>query len=225
MPAYNASPFAPPAQLLLSGENAYFFGSKSGVQPTTRIQVTSVSANATNNATIVGQILEGPVPIIGNLISITGTSSAGGAYNVTNVAISNVVVNTLTGVVTITFPLTTAQLAATSDNGVALVPIAEVAEALINGASKQFATQQVTGMNENAQTITWSTFYPSQPTTVTMQLQAALVDQDNMYNTVDTSTNAAGEERFVTLTNFNFLRLKASNVAGSSPTVIAKMTI
>jgi hypothetical protein len=225
LPAYNGSPFAPPAALLLSGENVYFFGFKVGVQPTTRMQVTSVSANGTNNATVGVKILEGPIPIVGNLISITGTTSAAGAYNVTNVALTNVVIDATSGIGTVTFNLTTAQLAVTADFGTALVPIAEVAEALVNGASKQFATQQVTGSNENAATVTWSTLYPSQPGSVTMQLQAAMVDLDAQYNTVDTSTNVAGEERFVTLTNFSFLRVKASNVTGTAPTVIVKMTI
>jgi len=209
---------------MLSGENAYCFGSRAGTQPTTRMQVTTVSANGTNNATVGVKILEGPIPDVGDLISIIGTSSASGAYNVTNVAISGVAIDATSGIGTVTFPLTTALLATTADVGTALVPVDEDSEALTNTASQQFATQQVTGSNENAATITWSTFYPSQPATVTMQLQAAMVDRDNQYNTVDTSTNTAGEERFVTLTNFSFLRIKASNVTGASPTVIAKLT-
>src|SRR5690349_13075978 len=130
MPLYNASPFAPPAQLLTPGGAAsYAFGSKKTGQPTTRMAVTSVSANGSNIATVGVKILEGPIPTIGSLITITGVQTAA-AYNVTNIALTNVVVDATTGVGTVTFPCTTGSQATIADSGTALVPIPEVAEAL-----------------------------------------------------------------------------------------------
>ena len=189
------------------------------------MKVTTVSANATNNATIGVQILEGPIPVAGNLITVVGTTQAAGAYNVTNVAISNVVIDATTGIGTITFPLTTAQLAVTADVGAAMVPATAVAEALTNVASQSFAIPQPPGDNSNGKTITWQTIYPNQPATVTMALQAALEDVDSKYQTLDTSTNVLGEMRFITLTDFNFVRVKASGVTGTTPKAIVTIAI
>lgn len=223
---YNASPFAAPATMLLTGVNFYAFGSKSQGKPTTRMQVTSVSANASNNATVGVKILEGPIPIIGNFITIIGTMSASGAYNVTNVAISNVVIDTTSGIGTITFALTTAQLATTADFGTALVPIAEVAEALTNNSSSlPCAVQSPTGDAANAMTVTWQTSYPSAPAGITATLQGSLNDIDNEYATLDTSTNAAGEIRNVAIDGVNFLRVRITGLSGTAPTGIIKLSV
>src|SRR5690348_9947586 len=99
MPLYNKTPFAAPAQLLLAGgPPAYAFGSKSGGQPTTRMQVTTVAANAGNIATLGVKILEGPIPVPGNLISVIGTASASGAYNVSAIPLTGVNIDATTGV-------------------------------------------------------------------------------------------------------------------------------
>src|SRR6266852_9622813 len=207
MPLYNASPFAPPPPVLLSGGSpAYAFGSKKTTQPTTRMQVTTVSANASNIATVGVKILEGPIPIAGNLISIIGTTSASGAYNVTNIAITNVVIDATTGIGTITFALTTAQLATTADIGMALVPVAEVAEALTNNSSsQQFAIIDPTGFDVNSKVLTWQTTYPSQPAGITAILQGAMQDIDGQYVTLDTSTAVGGELRQVTINEVGFV--------------------
>lgn len=222
---YNASPFAQPPGMLLTGNNFYFFGSKKTGQPNTRIAITSISANGSNIATVVGTILEGPVPIIGNLITIQGISTA--AYNVTNVALTNVVLSTNSdGTVVLTFACTTSLLAQTLASGFAIVPIAEVAEALTNNSSSvQCAVQSPTGQDNNAKTVTWQTSYPSVPGSITATLQASLVDIDSEYSTVDTSTALAGEIRNVTLDGGNFLRVRITNLTGAAPTGIIKLCI
>ncbi len=190
------------------------------------MQVTTVSANASNIATVGVKILEGPIPIAGNLISIIGTTSASGAYNVTNIAITNVVIDATTGIGTITFALTTAQLATTADIGMALVPVAEVAEALTNNSSsQQFAIIDPTGFDVNSKVLTWQTTYPSQPAGITAILQGAMQDIDGQYVTLDTSTAVGGELRQVTINEVGFVRVRITGLGGAAPTGIIKLSI
>jgi hypothetical protein len=226
VPSYNASPFAPPAALLLSGKNFYFWGKRSEGQPNTRIAITSVSTQG-NIAVVVGTILEGPVPVIGNLITITGTKSTSGAYNVTNVALTNVVTSTnLDGTVVLTFPLTSANLGQTLDPGQAIVPIAEIPDALTNNTSSvQCAVQSPTGDAANNLFVTWQTSYPSQPAGISAQLQGSLDDVDAHYFTIDTSTAVGGEVRSVAIDGINFLRVKITGLGGTAPSGIVKCSI
>jgi hypothetical protein len=227
MPLYpTTGPFAPPAQLLQSGGNpVYAFGSRVANQPTTRMQVTTVAANGSNNATVGVKILEGPIPLVGELISIIGTTSASAAYNVTNIAISGVAIDATTGVGTITFPLTTAQLATTADIGIALVPRGEVGEALTNNSSSvQFAIPDpASGADSNARNLTWSTSYPSVPGSITATLQGSSVDVDSAYQTLDTSTALGGEVRQIAINEITFVRVRITNLTGGAPKVIIRL--
>lgn len=225
MPVYNASPFAPPPQLLLSGgPPAYAFGSKKTGVPVTRMLVTSVSANGSNIATVGVKILEGPVPAIGSLVSIIGTQTAA-AYNVTNVALTNVVIDPTSGIGTITFPCTTALLATTADSGEARVPQPDVAEALTNNSSStQFAIPDPVGQDTNTRILTWQTIFPSQPAGVTVALQGAMNDVDSQYFNLDTSTNVAGEVRQVTINEVGFVRVRITGLGGTNPSGIVKLS-
>lgn len=226
MPTYNASPAAPPPLLLLTGGGpSYAFGSKKGNQPTTRMQVTSVSANGSNIATLGVKILEGPIPIIGNLVTVVGTQTAA-AYNVTNVALTNVVIDATTGIGTITFPCTTGSLATTADSGSALVPSQEVAEALTNNSSSiQFAVPDPVGQDTNTKVCTWQTSFPSIPAGITVALQGAMQDIDSQYVNLDTSTNVAGEIKQTTINEVGFLRIRITGLAGTNPSGIIKLSI
>lgn len=226
MPVYNASPFAPPPQLLLAGgPSAYAFGSKKGNQPTTRMAVTSVSANASNIAVVGVKILEGPIPSIGSLISITGVQTAA-AYNVTNVALTNVVIDATTGVGTVTFPCTTSSQATIADSGTALVPVPEVAEALTNNSSSvQFAIPDPVGQDTNTRVLTWQTRYPSQPAGISAALQGAMQDVDSAYQTLDTSTSVTGETRQVTINEISFVRVRITGLGGAAPTGLITLSI
>jgi hypothetical protein len=190
------------------------------------MQVTSVSANASNIATVGVLILEGPIPVKGNLISIIGTASASGVYNVSAVPITNVVIDATTGIGTITFALTTAALAVTPDIGEARVPIAEVAEALTNNSSSvQFAIPDPVGSDTNTKVCTWQTTYTSQPAGITVALQGAMQDVDAQYVNLDTSTAVAGEIKQTTINEVSFLRIRITGLAGTAPAGIVKLSI
>ena len=183
------------------------------------------SSLTSNVATLTVQVVEGNTPAVGDLVTVTGTSSTGGIFNVTNVALTGVSITASTGAGTITFALTHADVTGAADSGDAYTPVPEVSEALGNNASQAFGVPEVSGANQNGLTITWSTVFPTNPTACSMSLQGALYDVDSQYATLDTSTSLTGEVRQYTLTRFRFLRLKASGVTGSSPKVVAKIMI
>jgi hypothetical protein len=224
MPGYDASPFPPNPPCLVTGQPGYAFGSFAEHLPTTRMQVTT-TARAASVATVGVKVIEGNIPSVGSLITITGTSQAGGAFNVTNAALTGVTIDAVLGTGTVTFAIGAGTTAQAADIGTALVPTPEVGEALTNTASVQFAVPFPTGVGSQARTITWSTAYPTAPSTVTMALQGSLFDIDAQYQTIDTSTNTGGEERVATLSGYRFLRLKASNVTGALPTCIGKINV
>jgi hypothetical protein len=224
MPSYAASPFQPNPILLQPGQPGYAFGNFEEGVPDTRIQVTT-TARAASVATVGVKILEGEIPLVGSLISIIGTTQAAGAFNVTNAALTAVTIDSSTGVGTVQFAIGAGTTVQAADFGTAMVPTPEEAEALTNSASQAFAVPEPAGSNTNPKTITWSTAYPTAPASVSMLLQGSLFDIDSQYTTLDTSTATGGELRVFTSTAFRFLRLKATNVTGASPTCIGKIFI
>jgi hypothetical protein len=140
--------------------------------------------------------------------------------------IGTVSINAATGIGTITFTLTHADVVPIADTGMAYVPVPEVGETLANGSSQAFAIQDASGHNENGLTIQWSTFYPSAPSTVTMTLEIADVDLDSEYTQLDSSNNTGGDNRSYTEARPRFLRVTASNVTGGTlPTAIVRVNI
>lgn len=230
MPPYNASPAVnvfPP--LLQPGVTGYAFGSRDSSFPTTLLQISNVSLTG-NVGTVTVLVREGKIPAVGSLLTIRGTSTASGAFNIVNVAISTVSIDAVTGIGTITFVLVHADVVSTPDAGMGYVPVPEVGEALpapsASQASQAFAIQDIAGHNENGVTITWSTYYPSAPSTVVMTLQGADVDQDSQYVTIDTSDSTSPDNRSEVQTRYRFIRVVASGVSGgSSPTAVVRLNI
>jgi hypothetical protein len=81
-------------------------------------------------------------------------------------------------------------------------------------ASQQFALPSFTGAEgESGRTVGWQTSFASAPTSVNVVLQAADVDADASYATVDTSTQTAGERRQV-FVRARFIRAKLTAQSG-----------
>jgi hypothetical protein len=189
------------------------------------MQITNLALTS-NVATATVLVREGNIPAIGSLISITGTAAASGAFNVTNIALTGVSINSLTGIGTVTFALTHADVVSIADSGQGYVPVPEVGESLTNQTCLQFGLPEVSGENTNARSITWTTAFTGSPSTVTVDLYGAMDDVDAQYGKLDTSTSNSGETRIIANVNFRFLRAKISNVSGgSSPTGIVKFLI
>ena len=138
MTAYNTSPFGPSPVLMVGGRTEFLYGGFSDTTSPTYIAVSSV-ANSGTVATVVGTIVSGNAPTVGSLVSIQGTKTNSGEFNVTNVALASVTTNATTGVTTITFPLTGTVVTTTTDSGFAVVPTPLTFDTLVAGSSKQRA--------------------------------------------------------------------------------------
>lgn len=228
-PAYVSSPAGNnPVQMLLRGEPGYAFGTKNNSLPTVLMQVTQVAITS-NVATVNVTVREGNIPVIGSgagPVTITGTSSNGGVFNVTNVALTNVNINAATGVGTITFALVNANISPTADSGQAYVTVVAVGDVFATGSSQSFACQEVPEGDTNEMTVTWSTVISGAPATAVVNLQAAINDVDSEYQTLDTSNSTTGEVRFYTGIRFRFFRLNISTASGgTSPTIVGKILV
>jgi hypothetical protein len=223
LPPYIATPAGnSPVPMLLRGVPGYAFGSFARTQQNTLLQVTAV-ARTGGTATLTVTVREGNIPAVGSLLTTTGLATS--AFNVTNQALTAVSITASTGQGTIQFSLA-GTTSTTPDAGQGYVPVPEVGETLANGTSQAFAVQEVPEGDDNGLTITWATAYPSAPSTVTMALQGAIDNIDSQYATLDSSTNASGETRYITLTRFRFLRVVASNVTGGTlPTSVVKILV
>jgi hypothetical protein len=87
-------------------------------------------------------------------------------------------------------------------------------------ASQQFALPSYAGFPENGRTIRWQTIFGTSPSAVNVALQAAMVDADSEYATVDSSTATAGESRTVTSVRANFVRAKVTSITGGSGVIV-----
>jgi hypothetical protein len=128
MPAYVNSPFQS-VQLLQKGVPAYLIGSFSQQTGRTDLALTNV-ALTTNVATVTVQVITGPLPIVGEYISILNSASTSGLFNVNRAIITATTVSASTGAGTISFALTHADVVSAADVGRVVVEPAEVGESV-----------------------------------------------------------------------------------------------
>ena len=77
-----------------------------------------------------------------------------------------------------------------------------------NTAGTQFALPSYAGIADGGTAVRWQTIFGTAPSAVSIVLQAAMADVDAEYQTIDTTTNTAGEARAVTGVQAKFLRIK-----------------
>lgn len=226
MPTYN-SPFVKP-QLLQNGVPAYFFGGFNFLRGNGKGTVASVALTS-NVATVTVTVNEGPLPLVGDWVTIWGTTSASGAYNVTRAVVTAVSFNTATNTGTATYALTSANLATTADPGQVLFEPTETAEALTNNSfSAPIVVQSPRGDSQFTLPIAIS--FPSLPTTATVNLEGAIRDNASEYTplgivaAVVAGAQTVGPFGQVQLQRGYVYRLAVTGVTGgSSPTLIAKI--
>jgi hypothetical protein len=225
MPAYNP-PFIKP-QLLQKGVPCWLWGGLDMKRGNCSGTVADVAV-ATNVASVTVQINEGPIPLIGDLITVWGTASNAGVFNVTRATITAVNITMATGAGTISFALTNSNVSITADVGRFLCEIAEFGEALVNGASQAALVQAPQGDSQFSLPVAIT--FPSLPTTATVNLQAAIRDIAAEYTTIQLMATVAGGVQttapfsYVTMQRGYFYRLLNSSVTGgTSPTIIGKI--
>lgn len=187
-PAYNA-PFTKP-QLVMKGIAAYLFGSLNMLRSNTRGTV-SLTAIATNVGTVTVQINEGPIPLVGDLITIWGTALQTGLFNVTRSFVTAVNITPGTNAGTISYALTGTNQAATADPGQFLIEVGEQGETLAAGASAPALIQAPEGDSQFTLPMAVSFSGGVLPTAVTVTLQVAIRDIASEYTSTTTVVTVA----------------------------------
>lgn len=226
MTAYINSPFQQ-SQLLQKGVPAYLVGSFSQKVGNTNLALLT-DAIATDVATITATFLNGPLPNIGDLISIINSANSTGAFNVSRAVIVSVSYNATTNVMTITFALTAANQSATADSGTVIVEPAEVGETVTTTYTSQAVLVQAPE-GDSQFTLPLSVLAGAGITAMTATLQVAIKGQSNEWTnttTVVTKTGAttytAGPVVQATLQRGYLYRLAITAVTGSDK-VVAKI--
>jgi hypothetical protein len=83
-------------------------------------------------------------------------------------------------------------------------------------AGSQFAVPSYAGQPDTGTAVRWQTLFGTAPTAVSLVLQGAMADVDTEYQTIDTTTNTAGEARTVTGVQTKFLRIKFNSSTGGT---------
>lgn len=83
-------------------------------------------------------------------------------------------------------------------------------------SGSQFALPSFTGLPDGGTSVRWQTVFGSAPSAVNMVLQAAINDVDTEYQTIDTTTNTAGEGRTVANVQARFLRIRFVSATGGT---------
>ena len=172
MPVANVSAFAPLPEVVLPGKPAYFYGSMPTDTQDTLLQVTNVATTG-GTATVSVYVRAGNIPVIGNLISIEGTVTSSGLFNVSSIPLTNVTINATTGVGTVQFALA-GTVSTTADSGQAIVPIAEVAETLAANTSVPVYVPSQEPNDMGSKSITTAVTFPTMPTAATVTLYSAI---------------------------------------------------
>jgi len=229
MPLYSTSAFAPLPEVAIPAKPAYFFGSLPTDTDDTYARVTNVAISS-NVAIVRATIYRGNVPPVGSLISIQGTSTSGGIFNVSAAPITTVSGDLATGDYSFTFALAHADISAIDDAGMAIVPIAETPETVADGISVAVYVPSNELRDYGTRSITVATTFPSLPTAATVTLYTAINNNADEYTSMGVvATVAAGAQTVGPLVTFTtpagrFFRLVASDVSGgTNPTIIAKM--
>lgn len=226
MPAFINSPFQKP-QLLQKGVPAYLVGSFSQKVGNTHLALVT-DAIATNVATITATYINGPLPVVGDLVSIINSTNSSAAFNVNRAPILSASYNATTNIMTITFALTGSNQSATADGGTVDVEPGEVGETISTTYTSQAVLIQAPE-GDSQFTVPLSVTSGATNTAMTATLQVAIKAQTNEWTnttTVVTKTGAttysAGPVVQATLQRGYLYRLAITAVTGTDK-FIAKL--
>ena len=198
MALYNKTAFGAPYKIITKMQTGttpqYLFGNYCSDTQPWRFQILDVACTS-NVATATVQLVRGgggtgngvpdPIPAVGAVMGVMGTTSASGAFNVDPTTVSSITLNS-SGAGTITYPCTTANLATRADSGSLIVHAYEYPDLVSSGSASAALAQAFTpDDSDNARCLfcdaVWS---GTMPTAATVVLQAANVDQDSRYVTL-----------------------------------------
>lgn len=229
LPSYQNAPFQLP-RLLQKGVPCYLFGSFSQQIGNTNLYITNVALTS-NVATVTVQLLNGPLPQVGNYISIINSASTSGLFNVNRAIITATTVSASTGAGTISFALTHADVVSAADVGQVIVEPTATGETVANGNSQACLVAAPEGDSQFTLPFAVTFVGGVLPTALTANLQVAIKNIDAEYTTIATpvitvaaTAYTAGPVVQVTLQRGYLYRVAISGVtAGSATGMIAKI--
>ena len=229
MPAYINSPFKPAPKLLVAGWPEYLIGSFNFDVAWGKFAVTNFALTS-DVATLTGVIIAGNIPAVGDFISTQGTP-----FDVTDATITGVTINADTGVGTITYAASNADIDSVGSGGTAEILPAEASEAISSNYTSipvSVPFQDTKAGGERTITVVVST--PTNSSLLaTFTLQGALRDVDSDYTALSpngtaitavslpTSAGGAVSAEYC-LTQYRFFRLLLTFTSGSG-TAVAKI--
>jgi hypothetical protein len=190
MPPYINSAF-PHAIGRVQPQPFYCYGYFDSKQTPTKLQITGVAVLATNVATIFVTLISGPVPVVGATMGVRATTTNPTVFNLDPVTVTAVSINSA-GVGTISYATTSVTIAQVADSGEASVLPYETPDALAVGASVPVALTFDTAESDGSRCVSAQCSFPTIPTSCTVVLQVADVDQNNRYYTVGNVATIAG---------------------------------
>jgi hypothetical protein len=225
-------------QQAVPGLPTYLFGTRNRLTNDTKIKISTVALAGTT-ATVVGTVVEGLIPVVGQLVTINGAVPP--YFNVVNAKILSVSAALVpdAGVYTITFALTNSGIGTTNSPGVAIAPQIETGDALAinNGSTNAFANSgcsQAVSIQENVdsangKSIRCDVTFPTVPGAVTVNLQTAAYNIDSEFvdaGTVATVTGGiqSGQSVVIAAMEALYCRYRISGLAGNG-TIVGKITI
>lgn len=205
MSIYLNSAFGPPYKRTLRMQYGvvpiYLFGRKDSKTNPFEFQITGVALTS-DVATVTVQLTGGGggdpnnspvVPQVSQNLSILGTKSAAGAFNVGFAQVTSTTVSASTGAGTISFSLTHADVSFTVDSGKLVLEPFEFPDLVDSTVASQPVAQIFTpDDSDNSRCIfAEAKWTGTLPTTATVKLQVANVDEDSRYQVVQNAYGTA----------------------------------
>ena len=214
---------------MVPGMPSYLLGSFNDKTSDTRGPVLTDEGNGTTS-TVVFQILDGNIPLVGALVYIQGSANSSGDYNADGATILTVS-TTAAGVCTITFA-GSGDSSSAADTGMVIIPQPEIGENLVEGASIPCAmpyNNVVANLNQAlTAVISCPSLSGSPAASATVYLQQAVKDMDSEYQDVALIATISGGEisgspqATVGPTLGRFFRFYVDGVEGTG-TIVAKL--
>ena len=214
---------------MVPGMPSYLLGSFNDKTSDTRGPVLTDEGNGTTS-TVVFQILDGNIPLVGALVYIQGSANSSGDYNADGATILTVS-TTAAGVCTITFA-GSGDSSSAADTGMVIIPQPEIGENLVEGASIPCAmpyNNVVANLNQAlTAVISCPSLSGSPAANATVYLQQAVKDMDSEYQDVALIATISGGEisgspqATVDPTLGRFFRFYVDDVEGTG-TIVAKL--
>lgn len=226
MPSYTT--INTPIQQAVPGLPVYLLGTFDYTQADARFLITN-AVLVGNVATITGSITAGNVPLsAGQLISVLCSNSI---FNVNQAAITTSTIDATTGIGTISYPITHADVISAPATGRATILVAEVGETLANETSAVCSIQENVGP-DNGRDITFEVTLSGGTPTATIAVQKAMNNRDTEFVDAGAGTNlnfagASGTKSYTAVDiNDRFVRFVVSGVSGgTSPKIVGKVLV